>query len=232
MSGRIHGIDAVMTRTAGRGAAACRRFGCLLMAFFLLWVLPGCGRRDDLPEFPPEAETVQAAAEELGWTLDPEGTQSRGEDQILYALETGEEMTAAVSCALAEGSRVLTETCLVILLPDKPQFAWEDWEKAVTLAETLYGGFSQGELYQALSEQGLPEPVIPPAGPNTPTGKESLSWEAELPGGYGLVRWLISAGQVEHGFPSPVIRDWRVVFSVSLYESREAYEKVMVKSGE
>lgn len=203
-----------------------RRFGCLLLTFFLLWALSGCGSDASAPEFPPTAETVQTAAEELGWTLDPEGTQSWAEDQLLYALETEDKTSVWVSCALAEGHRFLTESCVVTRLPDKPQFAWEDWKEAVTLAETLYGGFSEGELYQTLSGQNTPEPEIPPAGPDTPTGQESLSWEAELPAGYGRVRWSVSAGTVEHSFPSPVIRDWRILLSVSLYESREVYEHV------
>mgnify|MGYP001040335976 FL=1 len=176
--------------------------------------------------FPPTEETVWAAAEKLDWVLNPKETQSWAEDQIFYALEREDQTRASISCAVAEGNRVLMEGCAVTLLPDKPQFAWEDWQEAVALAETLYGGFSEGELYQTLSGQEIPEPDIPPEGTDTPTGQESLSWEAELPAGYGRVQWSISAGTVEHNFPSPVIQDWRVTFTVSLYESREAYESI------
>lgn len=86
----------------------------------------------------------------MGWTFDAEGTQSWAENQILYAFETESQANTSVSCALADGKRVLTESYVVIQLPDKPQFSWEDYEKAVTLAEALYGVFSDGELYQAL----------------------------------------------------------------------------------
>ena len=127
---------------------------------------------------------------------------------------------------MAEETRFLTENCVVTLLPEEPQFAWEDWKEAVTLAETLYGGFSEGELYQTLSGQEIPELEIPSEGSDAPTGQESLSWEAELPAGYGRVRWSVSAGTVGHNFPSPVIQDWRVLFTISLYESREAYEVI------
>lgn len=150
------------------------RVGCLLLTFFLLWALPGCGSNAHAPEFPPAVETVQTVVEELGWTLDPEGTQSWTEDQILYTLGTEDRTRASVSCALVEGSRFLTENCVVTLLPNKPEFAWEDWKGAVALAETLYGGFSEGEFDQTLSEQNIPEPEAPPAGLDTPTGQESL----------------------------------------------------------
>lgn len=227
MNGKTHRLCTMKLRIRKQGTNVnYRRFGCLLSTFFLLWVLPGCGSDTSAPEFPPTVETVRTAAEELGWTLDPEKTQSWAEDQILYALEMEDQMSVTVSCSLVEGKRFLTENYVVRLLPDKPQFAWEDWKEAVTLAETLYGGFSEGEFYQTLSEQNIPEPEIPPAGPNTPAGQESLSWEAEFPAGYGRVRWSISAGTVEHNFPFPIIQDWRIILSVSLYESKEAYESM------
>ena len=206
-----------------------KRLFCLLLICSMLWALSGCGSDASVPEFPPTEEAVQAAAEKLGWTLNPEETQSRtvGQaQQVIYAIETEDQRSVGVSCALAEGNRILTEHCMATFLLDKPQFAWEDWEKAVTLAETLYGGFDEGELYQALSGQDIPEPEIPPAGPDTRPGQESLRWEVELPAGYVKVRWSISAGAVEHTFPEPIIRDWRMTFSVSLYESKSAYESM------
>lgn len=177
--------------------------------------------------FPPAEETARNAAENLGWTFDAEGTQSWAENQILYAFETESQANTSVSCALADGKRVLTESYVVIQLPDKPQFSWEDYEKAVTLAEALYGVFSDGELYQALSEQDMPQPNIPEAGADTPTGLESLSWEAEFPNSYTTVRWSISGGTVEHNSPSPVIKDWRIILSISLYESKADYESML-----
>lgn len=214
-----------MMRTMKQGINAGHRpFGCLLLAFCLLWALTGCGSGASAPEFPPTAETVQAAAKELGWTLDPEATQTL-EGGAIYTFENGDEVRTSVSCILAEGNRVLMGYCMAIFLPDKPEFSWEDWEKAVTLAETLYG-LDEGELYQALSQQDMPQPVIPETGPDMPVGRESLVWEAELPSGYGQARWSISAGEVEHGFPEPTIRNWRATFSIFLYESKEAYESM------
>ena len=85
-----------------------RRLGCLLLTFFLLWALPGCGSDASAPEFPPTEETVQTVVEKLGWTLDPEGTQSWAEDQVLYSLESEDQTRVSVSCALVEGKRFLS----------------------------------------------------------------------------------------------------------------------------
>ena len=231
MNGRSNGFCTTMARMHKQGAYVNHsRFGCLLLAFFLLCTLLGCGNNSSTPEFPPTTETVQTAAEKLGWALFPEETQSWAEDQILYTLEREDKTRVSVSCALAEDTRFLTENLTVTLLPDKPQFAWEDWKDVVTLAEALYGGFSKGEFYQALSEQEMPEPEIPLENPDIPTGQESLSWEVECPAGYGRVQWSISAGTVEHGFPSPTIHDWRITFTTSLYESKDAYERISAVS--
>lgn len=207
-----------------RGIGAInRRFGVLLLLVSMLWILSACGSH--APEFPPKEETVRAAAEKVGWTLDLEATQTSEEGMVIYTFETGDQTRVSASCVSVEGDRVLTGHCMAIFLPDKPEFSWEDWEKAVTLAETLYG-MDEGELYQALSRQDIPQPVIPEAGSNTLTGKEYLSWEAELSSGYGQARWSISAGEVEHGFPEPTIRNWRATFSIFLYESKDAYKSM------
>lgn len=223
-SERTHGLFSTMIPM--RCKVNRRRLACLLLACVLPGVLSACKSNAPMAEFPPTEETVQTAAEELHWTLVPEKTESWTEDHILYSLETEDRGTVSVSCALMENKRLFTEYCVYTQLTDKPQFTWEDWKDAVTLAETLYGGFAQGELYQALSEQGLPDPEIPTAGPDTPTGAESLSWEVELPSGYGTVRWFICAGVAEKNFPSPEIQEWQMIFSLSLYESKEAYESL------
>ena len=119
------------------------RLACLLLTVSLLWLLPACGSGSASP-FPPEEETVRAAAEKLDWTLLPEETQVWAEDQILYTLKTNSQMDVALSCAVVKGNRTLTENCTAADLPGKPVFTWEDWKKAITLAETLYGGFSEG----------------------------------------------------------------------------------------
>lgn len=203
------------------GTRVNHRFVCLLLTVSMLWTLSACGSR--APEFPPTEETVQAAAEKVGWTLDPEATQT-SEDMVIYTFETGDEVRTSFSFASAEGNRILMGYRMAVFLPDKPEFAWEDWEKTLTLAETLYGGFDEGELYKAFSQQEMPERRTPAAGPDAPVGQEVLLWEAELPAGYALVRWDIRAGAVEHVFPEPIIKSWMMTFRVSIYESKEAYK--------
>lgn len=193
------------------------RLACLLLTVSLLWLLPACGSGSASP-FPPAEETVRAAAEKLDWTLLPEETQVWAEDQILYTLKTNSQMDVALSCAVVKGNRTLTENSTAAGLPAEPVFTWEDWKKAITLAETLYGGFSEGELYQTLSALDIPEPEDPA------TGQGAISWEAELPAAYARVWYTVGAGTTERGFASTDVQDWRTTFSISLYASKSAYE--------
>ena len=103
-------------------------------------------------------------------------------------------------------------------------FTWEDWKKAITLAETLYGGFSEGELYQTLSALDIPEPEDPATGAPSATGQGAISWEAELPAAYARVWYTVAAGTTESSFASTDVQDWRMTFNISLYASKDAYE--------
>lgn len=203
------------------------RFGCLMLTVCLLWAVTGCGHDASAPGFPPKEETVRTAAEKLGWTLDPEGPKSGTKSRVSYGFQVGDLETAVVSCDMAGGNRYLTEAYSAICLPDKPEFSWEDWKDVVTMAETLYGGLPEGELYEALSQS---TPELPPEGTEASTDEESFIWEVELPAGYGRVWWSVSPGTVEKNFPSPVVQDWRLAVIVSLYESREAYESMTASS--
>ena len=167
---------------------------------------------------------MRAAAEKLDWTLLPEETQVWAEDQILYTLKTNSQMDVALSCAVVKGNRTLTENCTAAGLPAEPVFTWEDWKKAITLAETLYGGFSEGELYQTLSALDIPEPEDPATGAPSATGQGAISWEAELPAAYARVWYTVGAGTTESSFASTDVQDWRTTFSISLYASKSAYE--------
>ena len=199
------------------------RLACLLLTVSLLWLLPACGS-DSASPFPPAEETVRAAAEKLDWTLLPEETQVWAEDQILYTLKTNSQMDVVLSCAVVEGKRTLTENCTAAGLPAEPVFTWEDWKKAISLAETLYGGFSEGELYQTLSALDIPEPEDPATGETSATGQGAISWEAELPAAYARVWYTVAAGTTESGFASTDVQDWRMTFNISLYASKDAYE--------
>lgn len=200
---------------------------CLLLT---LLFLTGCGNPPAVQNYPPAEETVGAVAEKYGWAIDPEGTQSWRENQILYSLVNEDQSKAAVSFALAERSRVLTLQCFGNRTPEKPEFSWENWKEAVTLAESLYGGFSEGELYEALCRQEIPEPEFPPAPSNAATGYERLRWEIDGPSGYGWVVRSIQAASSTHSFANTQIHEWSETFSLSLYESKEAYETLRNKS--
>lgn len=128
---------------------------------------------------------------------------------------------------MIDGNWVLTENCTITLLPDKPQFTWEKWKEALFLAEALYSGFDEGELYQSFSAQSIPDSELSAEGFDKSTGQEVLTWKVECPTGYGRVRWVISPVTVEHSFPSSEVQDWRESLSISLYESKNAYEVLM-----
>ena len=107
ISGRPIGLSTIMTRVSKQGTRASHHHvGCLLLTSFLLWALSGCGSAAS--EFPPTEEMVQTAAEELGWVLNPEETQSWAEEQVLYSFECEDQTRVSVSCALAEEIRFLT----------------------------------------------------------------------------------------------------------------------------
>ena len=186
----------------------------ILMVCVLLLTFSGCGHTSAASEFPPKEKTVRMAAEALGWTLDPAGTESWGEGHVLYTLSGADRPQAAVSCALADGKRTMILICTTMNLPEEPVFAWEDWEKAVTLAETLYGGFQAGELYKSLS--GVPSESDEDGG---------STWEAESKAGYVRLRWSPAPGTAEHNFPESTVQDWRETVYISLYPSKGDYEK-------
>ena len=190
-----------------------RFFIFLLLA--LLLTLSACGSASAASNFPPKEETVQKAAEALGWTLDPAGTESWAEGHVLYTLSGKDLPQASVSCALVDGERTMTVICTVMDLPEEPVFAWEDWEKAASLAETLYGGFQAGELYKSFS-----------GAPSESDEDRALTWEAESKAGYARLRWSPAPGTAEHSFPETTVQDWRETVYISLYPSKTVYESM------
>ena len=130
-----------------------RRIICICLLLILLF-LTGCGTSK---AYPPSEETVRSAAEQLGWSIDPEETQSWLEGQILYTLISDDQPKTTISFALVDGNRMLTMHCFGNKTSEKPEFAWEDWKAAISLVESLYDGFSEGELYKYLIQQGIPD---------------------------------------------------------------------------
>ena len=197
---------------------------CLLLLF-----LTGCENTSVAKNYPPSEETVQAVAEKLGWTIDPEGTQSWEENHILYSLVSDDRPRASISFALVDGNRLVNLHCFGDKTSEKPEFSWEDWKKAIALVENLYGGLSEGELYEYLCAQDIPEAENESSSASIP-GSERLRWVIDCPAGYGWVDWSVRGVNVEYGFGVRLIHEWAEQFTVSLYESREFYESTHQKS--
>ena len=195
---------------------------CICLTLILLF-LTGCGASSTAKAYPPSEEAVQAAAEKLGWTLQSDLTSSQQAGQITYTLSRDDQHQVTVSCTSVNGKKGLSAISMVTMLPEKPEFSWEYWKDVIFLVEAMYGSFSDGELYKALSGQDIPEPEIPEPVTEARPGSESLSWETECPNGYARVRWAIMAGQATSGASSGTgIHDWRVHFSVTVFESKES----------
>ena len=196
-----------------------RRIICICLLLILLF-LTGCGASK---AYPPSEETVRSAAEQLGWTLQSDLTTSRQSGQITYTLSKDDQHRLTVDCTSVSEKRMLSAISMVTMLPEKPEFSWEDWKDVISMVEAMYGSFSKGELYKALSGQDMPEPKVPEQMTEARPGEESLSWEADCPGGYAKVRWAAMAGQTVRSASSGTeIRDWRVHFTVTVYESLDS----------
>ena len=196
-----------------------RRIICICLLLILLF-LTGCGTSK---AYPPSEESVRSAAEQLGWTLQSDLTASRQGGQITYTLSKDDQHRLTVDCTSVSEKRMLSAISMVMMLPEKPKFSWEDWKDVISLVEAMYGSFSKGELYKALSGQDMPEPNVPEPVTEARPGEESLSWEADCPGGYAKVHWAAMAGQTVRSASSGTeIRDWRVHFTVTVYESLDS----------
>ena len=199
-----------------------RRIICICLLLILLF-LTGCGTSK---AYPPSEETVRSAAEQLGWTLQSDLTTSRQAGQITYTLSKDDQHRLTVDCTSVSEKRMLSAISMVMMLPEKPEFSWEDWKDVISLVEAMYGSFSKGELYKALSGQNMPEPKVPEQMTEARPGEESLSWEADCSGGYAKVRWAAMAGQTVRSASSGTeILDWRVHFTVTVYEAFESTQQ-------
>ena len=201
----------------------------IVIACLLVLSLTGCGNTSAEKAYPPSEETVQAAAEKLGWTIDQEGTQSWAENHILYSLVSDHQPRAAISIAQVDGNRLVNLHCFGDKTTEKPEFSWEDWKEAIALVESLYGGLSEGELYEYLRGQDSPEAETESSNTSLP-GLERLRWVVDCPTGYGWADWSVRGVRVEYGFGGRLIREWAEQLTVSLYESKEFYESTHKKA--
>lgn len=154
---------------------------CLFGLLAVMSPLVGCWSTH--PAFPPDAAAVADIVESLGfdWTLSEEDAVSYPDGRVTFSLYGEGYPEALIGCSGPQEAKAMQLFFGMPLLPEKPRFAWEDWEDHFSLAEQLYGGFSdEGELYRAFSAQEIPESVD--------LGRMH-TWRAELPSARCTVSW-------------------------------------------
>ena len=111
------------------------------------------------PAFPPDAAAVADIVGSLGfdWTLSEEDAVSYPDGRVTFSLYGEGYPEALIGCSGPREAKAMQLFFGMPILSERPRFAWEDWEDRFSLAEQLYGGFSdEGELYRAFSAQGDP----------------------------------------------------------------------------
>lgn len=208
----------------------------VILALGTLLALLGCqsagSTQTGLPQppFPLEEEVVLATVEQLGLglVLSEEETQSYTEGHIHYVFRHPTEtytkggaklMTAFVNSAMDGEKRFMQTHFEVPRTSEKPVFSWETWKQQLVLTTLLYGGFASEEtLYEALSQQALPEVVDTSV---SGMHSEVMVWEGlELPGGY----CTISCKTSEYTY-ADTPQKWGATLNVHLYESKAHFEK-------
>lgn len=163
--------------------------------------------------YPLMAEKVEQAVRQLDMplTISSEETKSFTEGQIAYTLRSGGEDLfpwGAVSSAVYGGGKRFCQVTHLEAAGEDITFHWEDWQKTITLAGKLWGGFDDDDqLYRQLSDLNIPDDTV--------TG---ASWETETDGGFCRVSYSVTMIQSK---PS------HVNFTITFYESRQEYCQMM-----
>lgn len=166
--------------------------------------------------YPLMAEKVEQAVRQLDMplTISSEETKSFTEGQIAYTLRSGGEDLfpwGAVSSAVYGGGKRFCQVTHLEAAGEDITFHWEDWQKTITLAGKLWGGFDDDDqLYRQLSDLNIPDDTV--------TG---ASWETETDGGFCRVSYSVTMIQSK---PS------HVNFTITFYESRQEYCQMMKKA--
>lgn len=169
-----------------------------------------------VPSFPLSETVVAGAIDAVGLPLaiSAEETQSYTEGQIAYTLRSsGEDLYpwGAVSSAVYDGGKRFCQVTHLEAAGEDIAFHWEDWQKTITLAGMLWGGFDDDDqLYRQLSDLNIPDDSV--------TG---ASWEAETDGGFCRVSYSVTMIQSK---PS------HVNFTIMFYESQQEYRQMMKES--
>ena len=163
--------------------------------------------------FPLSEKAVTTALNDVGLplTISSEETQSFTEGQIAYTLRSGGEDRfpwGGVSSAVYGGGKRFCQVTHLEAAGEDITFHWEDWQKTITLAGKLWGGFDDDDqLYRQLSDLNIPDDTV--------TG---ASWETETGGGFCRVSYSVTMIQSK---PS------HVNFTIVFYESRQEYCQMM-----
>lgn len=199
-----------------------------VLTLFSLTCFGGSASQPDLPvsESLVSEEALQSAACEMGWSVDSCHMQYYSDNHILYNFDLEESKRMSVSTVLVDNQRYLTVFCSLWMLPQKPSFNPEDWQECLSFAELLYQGSCDNELFQALSAQDCPEPLVPEPGDNKPLGYECVDLDAELSYGYAKTHWYECAGEAEYLGAAYAIHNWRSTFRIELYESESLYKSM------
>ena len=196
----------------------------LLCALAIFCILTGCQKsREFQTVFPLDAATVNETLTKAGLpgSVREDETYSQQEGHVSYTIrraperpdepENGVFVASVSSVQLADGRLLYTA---FVQHRDSGEFQWSDWKQQITFAVMLYGGFADEEaVYQALSEQGMPE-------------DGEYRWEAELPDGYCRVSYGAKDNKTydEDGFE---IHTYTATLRVDVFETRALYESLM-----
>ena len=125
--------------------------------------------------------------------------RSGGEDRFPWG---------GVSSAVYGGGKRFCQVTHLEAAGEDITFHWEDWQKTITLAGKLWGGFDDDDqLYRQLSDLNIPD-----------DSAIGASWETETGGGFCRVSYSVTMIQSK---PS------HVNFTIVFYESRQEYCQMM-----
>ena len=160
--------------------------------------------------FPLTEQAVTDAVNAVGLplTVAADETQSYAEGHIVYTLRNGGEDIypwCAVSSSVYDGGKRYLQVIYLQAEGEDTSFRCEDWQKPITLAGMLWGGFDDdGQLYRQLSALPLPEDA-------TSTG---FTWRTDVKGGFCTVGYSVSEVQGE-----PI----RKSITIGFYTSEQEY---------
>lgn len=168
--------------------------------------------------FPLPEQTVTDAVNAVGLplTIAADETQSYTEGHIAYTLRNGGEDVypwCFVSSSVYDGGKRLLQVSYLEAPGEDTAFRCEDWQKPITLAGMLWGGFDDDDqLYRQLSALPLPEEA-------TSTG---FTLRTDVKDGFCTVRYNVSEVQSK-----PIYKSVAICFYTSQQEYLQMRKEAM-----